>query len=361
MKLRDNPFYVLNKGCGADREAINKAAEELSFFDEDGSIEKAQTALLNPATRLSAEMDWFPGLTKDQVYIIRKSVERDLPIGEENIKADILSWINIKAFNFQFIQLREEQKLQRSIEELDSLFSRTTTAEMIHIFRKTRKKANMPQVSEDEIVKEINRKRTEIRQIIAEKLRPMEDNQYIRLITNLSEKLDVNKNNGGIIIDAVDQYELRMNDTIQEKTDEIKRLIANLKSSTDITLINQQVRSLIKRVRSWDQYVQPIQLKCQASGMTHEVSKDLGRELQQLSVFLHNERDATEAAAELAGAMRGVFAELMELAEDFHKAEELLSDLAEKNREAKEIVSEIEAFEKDAKLFPIKCCGRQFL
>ena len=79
MELNKNPFYILNIPCDADRAAIHEAADELAFFDEDGSVERAQSALLNPSQRLAAELDWFPGLSKASVDQLRKESPEPAP------------------------------------------------------------------------------------------------------------------------------------------------------------------------------------------------------------------------------------------------------------------------------------------
>ena len=80
MELKKNPFFILKVGCDADRAAINASAEELAFFDEEGNVEQAQLTLLNPAKRLTAEMDWFPGLSQAELEQVSKAIEENHPI-----------------------------------------------------------------------------------------------------------------------------------------------------------------------------------------------------------------------------------------------------------------------------------------
>ena len=96
MELKNNPFYILNVDCEADRAEINAAADELAFFDEDGSVEQAQLTLLNPAKRLSAEIDWFPGLNKTDLDQIRAAIEKNSPI---SFSGRTPSASNVKASN----------------------------------------------------------------------------------------------------------------------------------------------------------------------------------------------------------------------------------------------------------------------
>ena len=357
MELKKNPFYILNIPCDANRAAINAAAEELLFFEESDEIETAQLALLNPAKRLIAEMDWFPDLPDADLAALRQGIENGDRLSMP-ISAGHLSRLNLAVYNFP--RLLQKADLVQEIIRMDTIFAAADSRYVTPLLNKLRQEARMPEVSEGDVTDCLNRKRAEIRQIITETLRPMNDSDYVHLVTKLAETLARTKVRGGIISDAVDQYEIRMHDKIRSNTAEIREMIKKVKQAPENS-IDAEVDRLIKAVKQWDSFAQPIQLKCMDSGMTHEESQSLGQELQQLAVYLHNERDATLAAAKLAGAMQGVFAELPVLAQNFQKDEKILSEIAAKNREAKKIMAEIDAFKKDADAFPLKQSSQSVL
>lgn len=241
--------------------------------------------------------------------------------------SDQISTLNILIYNFGFLPTKKSTLLP-AIEELDRLFAGIKPEEVQKVINSARQKAKVVEASENAVVRELNRKRIEIRQMIAEKMAPMQEEDYISLVTQLAKTLVTNPEHGGIIDDVVDQYEIRMHDQIEKKGENIRHSITLLRNTSYTeTALNSKVEDLIHEVRAWDMLAQPIQLKGQSSGLTHEISRQLGQELQQLSVFLHNEKNATAAAAKLTEEMQSVFAELPELATSFAEAHNTLSRL----------------------------------
>ena len=334
MELKKNPFYTLNVGCDADRNTIHEAADELAFFDEDGSVEEARNALLNPARRLTAEMDWFPGLSKAGIDELRQGLENDAPLLVSS-EADALSRLNVSAYNLRFARMTDAA-LADTIRRLDATAAEAGAGTVLPLILAARSKARMPEVSEDDIARELNRKRGEIRQIVAEKLSTMPRQDYVRLMTTLAETLVGQSERGGVIDDAVDQYEIRMHDELRKRADEIRTRIEAVKACG--TYSSNEIDGLIEEVKAWDELAQPIQLKGQSSGRTHEISKELGGELRGLAICLHNEKNATQEAARLAKAMQSVFAELGDLSAAFGKDYDTLQQMSSQ----KELLGKIE-------------------
>ena len=337
MELNKNPFYILNIPCDADRAAIHEAADELAFFDEDGSVERAQSALLNPSQRLAAELDWFPGLSKASVDQLRKQLDsgRALSLPPD---ADALSLLNISTFNLRNVQT---SALPVAIRQLDTYAAQATPQNILPVINAVRTRAKMAAVSENDVIRELNRKRAEIRQTITDSMSSVPDTDYVRMVTGLAEMLGAQTEHGGVIEDVVDQYEIRMHDQIKQLADQIRSHILLIMLAGNVS--PSDVDSLIQEVRNWDSLAQPIQLKGQSSGLTHEESKELGNELRKLAVFLHNEKHETELAAKIAKAMQSVFAELNELAASFSKDYEQLSQMGNQ-KEALEVIEAIEKF-----------------
>ena len=135
----------------------------------------------------------------------------------------------------------------------------------------------------------------------------------------LAEKCiaDDDYNDGVILSDVIDQYEVRMQSALEESTDEIEKHIERIKSLANDEAVSSNIDSLIRRVEKWDVLAQPLQLKSQASGMPHEISEHLGSELRNLALYLHNEKGLTKEALTLVNAIKSVFAELGVLSDLF--------------------------------------------
>ena len=124
---------------------------------------------------------------------------------------------------------------------------------------------------------------------------------------------DPDYNDGVILSDLIDIYEVRMQSVIESETESIEGIINAIKQKCSTMMsrtgsaysapffstemYKDQVRevsvlidNLIKSVKKWDTLAQPLQLKSQASGVPHEISERLGYSLRNLTLFLHNEK-----------------------------------------------------------------------
>ena len=205
-------------------------------------------------------------------------------------------------------------------------------------------------VTEAEIDEAIDAKRDTIRQVFTEKLHALSDKEYMDFVSILAKQYvaNVDYDDGIIISDALDQYEIRMQTEIQKHTEAVEKHIERIKGLTDETAIKENIRGLIKRVKEWDVFVQPLQLRSQASGMPHDNSMSLGREIRDLALYLHNEKELTEIALDLVTAMQDIFAEVGDLAERLEEDAEQLENIIKTNKVAKELMSEMEALKSAA-------------
>ena len=242
-----------------------------------------------------------------------------------------LAKLNAIIFNFQFAT-PEVKTLAEAINNLEHSFSKTTPDKMLPVINSARKQAKMPEVSENDITRELNRKRSEVRQMITDKVSGLAEKDYILLATRLAESLENSDETGGVIDDFIDRYEIQMHEQLQKRAERILSSIATIRTLSNEEQINQLVDELIRDVKSWDTVAQPIQLKGRSTGLTHDISQQLGKEMQQLSVYLHNEKSATTAAAKIAEEMQVVFAELPELAESFSEASGVLSRMRDEQQ-----------------------------
>ena len=68
MDLLQNPFYILTATQQDDRRRIMELTEERGLLSDADKCIAAQTKLVNPRTRISAEVAWLPGCVSERVY-----------------------------------------------------------------------------------------------------------------------------------------------------------------------------------------------------------------------------------------------------------------------------------------------------
>lgn len=346
MKLSSNPFFVLRLSCSAGRREIVSAAEELSFMLDPDVCSTAQNDLINLGKRLTAEIGWFPELDNNAILEILEKVENGELLSTDSLTQ--LSKLNATLHNFSVSEESDPFEIGYAILDIDEQYSGLNTDEIIATINRNREIAKVAAVQEKDIAEEINKKRDDIRQTITERLSAIDQDSYVELVTMLAEKCiaDEDYEDGVVLADVVDQYEVRMQSQLEESTDEIESHIARIQQLVNDEAISDNINSLIRRVQKWDKLAQPLQLKSQASGMPHEISERLGQQLRGLALYLHNEKGKTEEALTLVNAMKDVFAELFGLADLFDSDSDALNDLLQGEEEAKALLAELDAVQK---------------
>lgn len=348
MTLNSNPFFLLRIPCTAGRREIVSAAEEMSFILDSESCSNAQNELINMNKRLSAEINWFLDADKATIDNIRASIENNEPISTDGLSP--LSTLNAVVYNFSLTTDADSFELGYSVMEIDEKFSALNPETIAEAINKNRSAAKLSSVQIQDVSIELGKKREEIRQLVAEKMSQLDIDTYIELITMLAEKCftDDAFEDGVIISDVIDQYEVRMQSALESSKEEIEKQIGKIKSYINPSIVADEIGSLIVQVKKWDKLAQPLQLKSQASGMPHQMSEDLGSELRNLSLYLHNEKGLTKEALTLVNAMKPIFAELGVLSDQFDSDASTLNNLLKGKKESEEIVAELDALQKDA-------------
>lgn len=348
MALRNNPFYILRVSCSAGRREIALASDEMSLLLDSEICSKAQNELINVNKRLSAEINWFIDVDANTIDQIRLNIDNSEPISTDGLIS--LSRLNATLYNFSLTEFEDNFELGYSVLEIDEQYTTLDVDEIVGLINNNRDTAKLALVKAQDVITELGKKREEIRQIITEKLSSLNQDDYIQLATMIAEKCvaDIEYEDGVVLSDVIDQYEVRIQSALEDSTDEIEKHIERIKSLANDSAVSENIDSLIRRVEKWDVLAQPLQLKSQASGIPHEISEHLGTELRSLALYLHNERCLTKEALTLVNAMKSVFAELSELSELFDSDSGALNNLLDGQKEAEEVINEFNSFQKQS-------------
>lgn len=341
--LHKNPFFVLNVTCTDSRKVIASATDQLSLINGNENYDEVQNTLINPKKRLSAEIDWFVDLDSSQLEDIRTCIHEKNPINYENFTS--LSKLNASLYNFNLVEGIDPSLIRYDILELDEQYSELDIEEITGLINAARSTANMVSTREQDVLFELGRKRDSINQLISNKLTEIGGEEYIELITMLANDYsELNEYDEGVVIsDILNQYEIRMQSEIEEKTAKIRSFIEHLKGLPANTSLKYSIQALIRQVQEWDLLVQPLQLKSMTTGMPHPISEEMGAELRKLALFLHNDRGKTEDALTLVEAMQDTFAELGQTLAIFKSDTDVLKDLVRGEKDAEVVLAEMNA------------------
>ena len=289
MLLKDNPFYVLDVSLSADRRKIANATEEMGFLLGSDKCSEAQSALTSPSKRLQAEMDWFPNTEAAEIAKIRDAVSNDQLINTSRL-ADYAR-LNALIHNLGITTYSSIYELGFDLVAIDEQYNEIEISAITLMLNRARSNAGFTSVSENDVLEYHRKKIEDIRKLVNEKIKPYDEKTYISFVTIIAEKYIADKRyeSGAVLADVVDQYEVRMQSALDEKTNQVKRYIETIKSEQSEDVVKKSIPKLIERVKEWDVYAQPLQLRSQASGLPHETSQDLAGEIRGLCLYLNND------------------------------------------------------------------------
>ena len=130
-----------------------------------------------------------------------------------------ISRLNASIHNFIVMSNEDRFEVGYAILDIDNLFESINIPDVLELINQTRAQSGFSRISETDIIDALGNKRTEIKQIIAEKLESFSTADYIELVTIMAEKCIADRAYGdGVVIgDVIDNYEIRMKSAIDEK------------------------------------------------------------------------------------------------------------------------------------------------
>lgn len=355
--LSKNPFFVLEVLPTDNRRMIISKAEEKAFFADGNECEAAQSDLLNPTRRLSAELDWFFAITaKDQAEII-ESIKSKREICADGLSG--ISRLNAVLHNFSVFDFDDYFELGYAILEIDELYEELDSSNVCDVINKHRTQSGIALATENDIVGALSKKRTAIRQIISERLESLSEADYVELVLMIAETCiaEDTYNDGVVIGDIIDRYEVRMKSVIDEKMDAALAIMGKVDSNTNKPVIDLTVKNLISILEEFDKYAQPLQIKSAVDGVDHEQSLHLARECRAFAIKLHNECENSDASFKLIHALREIFPELTEFSEIIASDEKQITKI---KKEKEQFKKDLEANRQANKRYTVDIRGDRF-
>lgn len=362
--ITENPFHVLEASITDNRRKIASLCEDKSLYFDSKICEEARTILITPQRRLSAEMHWFPDCSPSEIQALLSYIEDSAkdPDAESGSMAHLcaLSQLNAYIGSFSGKKTSTYQGLKRDILRISRLFEDLNPEEIRMLLNEKRTIAGFPQIESindiNSIIAEI---RSEIRKTITQKLGGLNQEQYIEFVTTISESYSSKRNKGQAILeDIIAEYELRINDALEEKAKKIIRMADFIAKGADKIDVDSALKDLLAALSSWDKLAQPMQLGALTKGDAHRESAEMFRTMRNLSLELNNTFHLSEQALTINSAMQTVFAEMPEQLAILKEDEETLKDLIQGNRAYEQFTQNIKTLE-DLISAAKNCYGRE--
>ena len=333
MDILKNPFYILGAMPRDDRHRIMDLAEERSLLSDADECMTAQSMLIHPRRRISAEVAWLLGVDPT----LSDEVLRHLDSPNQNL-LNITGLTHIARANLLISGLSRLPNLPPSnvvkwilaiAQASESINSETVCA----MLNEDRRASGLPEITDLSTIDDaIRNQKRYYSQTVTSVLENLSVNARARTMTLL---LETATSNGRyqcptLIKDLIPAYQFSVQDSLEqnkriiEAQDEQLRAMAD-DNNPDTTLV-PIVDQLLESVKEWDILAQPIQLSNQSSGERHNASFEMAWHFRKLAADLFREYRKSDFSRKILNTLKDVFSEVPEIAEQIAEDSTVLEE-----------------------------------
>jgi hypothetical protein len=349
--LHRSPFCLLSVSTRDGRSKIVEMAEERALYLDGEACQNAKADLLNPRSRIAAELAWLPGVAPRITEATLSS------LAEGSFSVDVyerlapLARANVMAAASGLMSGREPVSVVASfICSFADTVACVKLEDVLRDINEDRLVARFPEiVGSEAIEQEWTRRCKEYRAALKRLLDNMMPDVLVEAVTLAVERAT---NQGTqhapmLLDDLVDTYEVETQVFFDVEAANLQRLCA--KALDDAPHGAAAVRLTLDRIlevaRNWSSVAKPIQLAFRSRGATHKPSLRLAEELRDLGVTLNNEHRLLDCADRMTRLLKDLFVDLAEfndkLTEDAEAIEQLRQSAKDKERRDAEWEREI--------------------
>lgn len=352
MRLKDNPFWMLNVATDDNLDTIIDSAEEKSFMDDESTdkYEKARSVLISPVQRLEAEICWIKAIEKSTIddFMAKSSVHVAMIVNERELLIYYLE---------KLYRQCSVEDISEAIVKIDELYRRflksdVTVFDCFDEINRNRKNARITLLNDVELLRNTCEKiwLADIENAFAELIKVNTSAFIINSANKVAEdsigiEIKTGKNAYGIVVEKfIEMYTLSINDTLHNIYEEILDNITDANSANDIG----DLQLLFANVRKFDGVAQPIQLYLQAKGSANKQreSVEIAFKLRNLAIEMHNKRGKTDLSLAITNLLKELFSELPEIKALAEEDSATLTRLAKSDvvtQKCNEIAKEVKA------------------
>lgn len=353
MDLLENPFHLLEVTTRDQRNKIVLAAEGKSLLLDPEVCNKAQTTLINPSQRLSAEVSWLPGLSPGKVDEIIKKISTSPIQGINNLLRGLphLAYCNLATSYINQVSFKDNPEyLVQWISYIVNYFKYIDYNLLLNFINEDRTVAHFPLIQNiDDIERELYNHKDYLGKIFKASLDKI-PNPDIHLTELLKEAIQNHDALPLLLDDLTELYHIEVQKYLDELANEIDQMISSLQNDLTETKgvlpkLYERIDTLEGTLKTWAQIAKPMNLVIQNSGLEDENSIYLAGQIRGLAVVLANEYDLHAEARLLTCLIGEVFEKVPQvfekINEDLKAIDDILSEKDKAKKEAEEWKKEI--------------------
>lgn len=347
MNIYKNPFYILDATPIENRHILAAKIDSRALLVGD-SASDAYNMLTNPARRLSAEFEWFPGISEDKVAEIIAYLKN---LQEDPNTDDLVLGCNAPLAQLEFALAKVHilgfsgvLEAKRAVLELSRLFGEVKLTAVMDDINRNRELARFPKLQDTQALEEeFGHFRQEIKDTLSLLFSHFPEREYISAVSMIAEKYiadDVRYRDSVVIEDLVDTYALKMTSSLQEEKATIIEDVGRIEQRALDMQIDRSIAELSEKLREWNEMAQPLQYLAKGQGKRHFDSEKIVYAVRGLCLKLHNDYQMTDKALSLTEVLDQHFSELPQVADTLRQDLDTLKKLQEAIRKRKEAEAE---------------------
>lgn len=336
--LERNPFWVLGATTRDSKQRIGQLADEKSLTLDPTICHKARSDLLNPRTRLGAEVAWLPGVSPGRaIQLVNELLQGRIdpqalaglpPLARANFLAASLDTVDAKITCDAMATL---------INELACLVGEISLEDTLRDINEDRAVAGFtPVTGQDRLEPEFILQRRCFLSAINGALNKLPSLALVHAVTQAVESGTAGgkKHAPSLIDELVDSYEVEAVSVLTQEAENVRKLICFAKDAakTGEDAVKPIIGQIEAVARNWDLLAQPIQVSAKARGIHHEQSGKLASDIRDCAAFLAREFGMLDQAKRLIAFLQDIFKELPEFSEnmeqDAREVDELVANRA---------------------------------
>lgn len=331
MNLFENPFYILGISTRDSKQRIVEACDEKSLTLDSDMCMRFRAMLTQPRNRLMAEISWLPGVAPSRALNLLEKVKTDprdlfnsVKGSDPLVKCNALAAL-LKHHNFK------ESPVNYLIITIAKAFDEINYDNLLSTINEDRHLAGLPQIQDLENIKEAIQEHAKylvcaMRDALNNAPNP--DIVFTKIVEHITSNGQVHP--PLLIADLTELYKIEVQKYLDKLAQEIRAITEGIQSHNNIEKIDSALNLLEKKVKSWDQIVQPIQLIMQSKGMEDSHSQEIANELRRTTIYLANELEMHDMAQRVSMLMAEVFKELPQFAERVSEDLSVLEDILDR-------------------------------
>lgn len=343
--LHRNPFHILGACTRDNQSKLVELAEERALEIDPDLCQKARADLMNPRSRLTAELNWLPGVSPRRAIQLMDNIGDKASSSTSELPP--LAKANVLAARMEMFSY-DPESLSAILLELAAATNEIDVACVFRDVNEDRSVAGVPSIKDIDLLEgEMAAIRRHYRDVSRDLLDRLPSTDLVAVTSKLIELITANGVHpaGQFAEDIIATYETGAQEFIRAEGENVAKLIERIRAeaANHDGQLDESVDILFRTLANWHKVVKPVQMICRANGVGHRPSQEIAFAVRSLGIDLFNEHALVDASAKITACLQREFAFLLEFSERVTEDAASLDEIKAQQENAKRQKEEFES------------------